>query len=85
MAEGFITVSEAFDVALERIKGRKIGDIEIPASKVYVWRQRFNDGKLSYKKIEQILEVAGFKKVVEEQWISIAVPEENKISIDIDD
>lgn len=86
MADGFVNVSEAFKEALERIKDKEVDGIDIPAAKIYVWRQRFNEGKLSHKKVEQILQAAGFKKVVEEQWISIEIPKtKNRISIDVED
>jgi hypothetical protein len=66
--ESFLTVEQAFDYALENLKG-KSSDAE--KSKVYVWRQRYREGKLSHKKISDILGEAGFSKVVEERWISL--------------
>lgn len=66
--ESFLTVEQAFDYALENLKG-KSSDAE--KSKVYVWRQRYREGKLSHKKISDILSEAGFAKAVEERWISL--------------
>lgn len=66
--EHFLTIEQAFDFALESIKGTSK---EKERGKIYVWRQRYKDGKLSHKKISDILEAAGFKKVVEERWMSL--------------
>ena len=77
-SETFLTIEQAFDLALENIKGKYNDDEK---GKIYVWRQRYKDGKLSHKKIWDILESAGFKKVVEERWIALndsGVQKENK-------
>jgi len=62
--DAFITLDEAFELALQKITN-------LPKTKIYVWRQRYKDGKLSHKKVSAILETYGFKKVVEERWISL--------------
>lgn len=62
----YLLIEEAFSMALEVVK-----DNPIPRDKIYVWRQRFRDGNLSHKKVEEILERAGFKKVVTEKWIKL--------------
>lgn len=62
--ETFLTIEQAFDNALEKLKGKE-------KSKIYVWRQRYKEGNLSHKKIASILEKAGLEKVVEEKWKSI--------------
>jgi len=64
--ETYLLVEEAFSMALEVVK-----DNPIPRDKIYVWRQRFRDGGLSHKKVEEILKSAGFKKVVTEKWIKL--------------
>lgn len=66
----FLSVPEAMENAFkEMIEKNKMEGAE--NSSVYIWRQRYNQGKLSHKKINEILEEAGFKKVVEEKWIFI--------------
>lgn len=72
--DSFLTVEQAFDHALENLKG-KSSDAE--KSKVYVWRQRYREGKLSHKKISDILQEAGFAKVVEERWIALEEKKSN--------
>lgn len=62
----FLTVEQAFDNALDSIKGKSK-----EKGKIYVWKQRFKEGNLSHKKIAAILENAGFHKVVEERWIPL--------------
>lgn len=62
----FLTVEQAFDNALNSIKG-----LSKEKGKIYVWKQRFKEGNLSHKKIAAILENAGFHKVVEERWIPL--------------
>ena len=69
----FLTVGEAFDKALENLKGKN----EEERGKIYVWRQRFKEGNLSHKKIAIILEAAGMIKVVEERWL--IAPELTKV------
>lgn len=64
----FLTVEQAFDSALESIKGTSK---ENERGKIYVWKQRFKEGNLSHKKIAAILEGAGFHKVVEEKWLPL--------------
>lgn len=64
----FLTVDQAFDKALDNLKDKSNED---ERGKIYVWKQRFKEGNLSHKKIEGILEKAGFHKVVEEKWLPI--------------
>lgn len=66
----FLSVSQAIDLAFQKIidDNKKKGTENNSA---YIWRQRFKQGKLSHKKASEILEEAGFKKVVEEKWIMI--------------
>lgn len=78
----FLTVEQAFDVALSKLKGQSKDD---ERGKIYVWKQRFKEGNLSHKKIAGILEVAGFHKVVEEKWISLETTVVNKGFKDISD
>lgn len=65
----YMSTDDAFSLALEMVKG-----IHIPRDKVYVWRQRFREGSLSHKKIQEIMELAGFKVVIEEKWIQLKMP-----------
>ena len=67
--EVFLTIEEAFDNALEDLKGKS--QEKEKRSKIYVWRQRFKEGNLSHKKIAAILQDAGLHKVVEERWMPI--------------
>ena len=62
--EDFLDADSAFEMAIEKLKGNSI-----KRDKVYVWRQRWKEGKLSHKKFCDILEKAGFKLAVEEKWI----------------
>ncbi len=64
----FLTVEQAFEYALESIKGKSK---EQERGKFYVWKQRFKEGKLSHKKVAAILADAGFHKVVEERWMPV--------------
>jgi hypothetical protein len=75
--DAFVTVDEAFELALYKI-------LNLPKTKIYVWRQRYKDGKLSHKKVASILEAAGFKKVVEERWMPLTInsKKENRILIE---
>ena len=66
----FTDTDTAFTTALEIIKEKNL----IPREKIYVWKQRYMEDKLSSKKVGEILELAGFKKVVEEKWMSIRIP-----------
>jgi hypothetical protein len=66
----FLTVEEAFDYALNHLKGQSK---EEDRGKIYVWKQRFKEGNLSHKKVAGILEAAGFHKAVEEKWISLDI------------
>lgn len=58
-----LTIEEAMMKALQIISKK-----EKEKNKVYVWRQRLREGKLSYSLMYEILENAGFEKVVEEKW-----------------
>lgn len=68
----FLNAETAFMMAIEKLKGSAI-----KRDKVYVWRQRYKEGKLSHKKVMDILEKAGFKLAVEEKWIFLARPSKN--------
>ncbi len=76
----FLTVEQALDLALEKIKDDYLEGERI---KIYVWRQRYRAGKLSHKKIQTILEMAGFSKAVEEKWILIDKTQKKYKKIDI--
>lgn len=69
--KSFLTIEEAFDNALQNLKGKSK---EKERGKIYVWKQRFKEGNLSHKKIASILENAGLQKVVEEKWVSTPAP-----------
>jgi hypothetical protein len=70
LEQNFLSVDKAFDQAITKaIKKNK--DLGSDINSAYINRQRYNKGKLSYKKIVEILEEQGFKKVVEEKWILI--------------
>jgi hypothetical protein len=70
---GFLSAEAAFMKAIEKLKGNSI-----KRDKVYVWRQRYKEGKLSHKKVMDILESAGFKLVVEEKWIALGKPSQSQ-------
>lgn len=65
----FLSAEEAFMKAIEKLKGNSI-----KRDKVYVWRQRYKEGKLSHKKVQEILEKSGFKLAIEEKWIFLPKP-----------
>jgi len=71
----YLSPEEAFFSALEIVKG-KFYSIE----QVCVWRNRYNKGTLSHKKVQEVLEKAGFKRVVEEKWMMIRRGEETPSS-----
>lgn len=68
---GYLNMDNAFSIALEMLK-----DKDVPRDKVYVWRQRYKEGKLSQKKVDEILAQAGFKPVVEPKYIHLDLPSE---------
>lgn len=70
--QSFLTVEQAFDFALDSLTEKIQGKERV---RIYIWRKRYKDGKLSHKKISDILSAAGFAKVVEERWI--VMPEKN--------
>jgi hypothetical protein len=77
--ESFLDANAAFEMAIEKLKGNSI-----KRDKVYVWRQRYKEGKLSHKKFRDILEKAGFKLAVEEKWIFLTVESEKPpVSADV--
>ncbi len=71
--QAFLSIENALNKAFEAVKND-----EDKRKHAYVWKQRFKKGTLSHKKISEILEEAGFKKVVEEQWIKIPTQRTNK-------
>lgn len=77
ITEGFLSVGEALTSAFEVIKKNESDE---KVKKTYVWVQRYKKGTLSNKKISEILEMAGFKKAVEEKWIFIKKPNQVKFS-----
>ncbi|MSP69101.1 MAG: hypothetical protein EXR20_02385 [Bacteroidetes bacterium] len=58
-----LSIEEAMMKALQIISKK-----EKEKNKVYVWRQRLREGKLSHSLMYEILANAGFEKVVEEKW-----------------
>lgn len=58
-----LSIEEAMMKALQIISKK-----EKEKNKVYVWRQRLREGKLSHSLMYEILTNAGFEKVVEEKW-----------------
>lgn len=58
-----LSIEEAMMKALQIILKK-----EKEKNKVYVWRQRLREGKLSHSLMYEILTNAGFEKVVEEKW-----------------
>lgn len=58
-----LSIEEAMIKALQIISKK-----EKEKNKVYVWRQRLREGKLSHSLMYEILSNAGFEKVVEEKW-----------------
>lgn len=66
----YLDLDTALNIALEMIK-----DNPIPRDKVYVWRQRYKEGKLSMKKMDEIMEMAGFKSVIEPKYANKKIPE----------
>ena len=56
-----LSIEEAMMKALQIISKKE-------KNKVYVWRQRLREGKLSHSLMYEILANAGFEKVVEEKW-----------------
>jgi hypothetical protein len=58
-----LPIEEAMMKALQIISKK-----EKEKNKVYVWRQRLREGKLSHSLMYEILTNAGFEKVVEEKW-----------------
>ena len=58
-------MEDAFVYALEKIKKKtKPGN----RAKLYVWKQRFYEGNMSYRKMAQILKTAGFFISVSQKW-----------------
>ncbi len=58
-----LTIEDAMKKALE-----VAALVKENRNKVYVWKQRLREGKLSHSLMHEILNNAGFKKVVEEKW-----------------
>jgi len=77
--ETFLTVDQAFDFALTSLMATISEKDKV---RIYIWRKRYKDGKLSHKKVADILTAAGFAKVVEERWMPLdnkeVVPRERK-------
>ena len=58
------SIDEAIQIALEIVAKKNKKE----RNKVYVWRQRIREGKLSRELQNEILAEAGFTCVVEEKW-----------------
>lgn len=56
-------IEEAMRKALEIA-----AEVKENRNKVYVWKQRLREGKLSHALMQEILHHAGFVRVVEEKW-----------------
>lgn len=56
-------IEEAMRKALEIA-----AEVKENRNKVYVWKQRLREGKLSHDLMQEILHHAGFVRVVEEKW-----------------
>ncbi len=61
------SVDEAMHMALDIVAKNNKED----RNKVYVWRQRLREGKLSRDLQNEILAQAGFACVVEEKWAMV--------------
>jgi len=58
-----MSIEEAMVKALEIA-----AEVKENRNKVYVWKQRLREGKLSHALMKEILDQAGFVRVVEEKW-----------------
>lgn len=58
-----MSIEEAMKKALEIA-----AEVKENRNKVYVWKQRLREGKLSHTLMQEILTHAGFVRVVEEKW-----------------
>lgn len=79
----YISPEEAFMTALDTLRGKVYS-----TEQICVWRIRYKRGTLSHKKVQSVLEEAGFKRVVEEKWMLVRRGEEappTEISIDSGD
>ena len=66
-----ISPEEAFMSALDMLRGKVFS-----TEQICVWRIRYKRGTLSHKKVQEVLEKAGFKRVVEEKWMMVKRGEE---------